>query len=43
VLSKAGLYFLVDQQMTNLPRNANGERDHWNPALVYGLYWQIAP
>jgi hypothetical protein len=43
VLSKAGLYFLVDQQMTNLPRNANGERDHWNPALVYGLFWQIAP
>jgi hypothetical protein len=43
LFNKAGLYFLVDQQMTNLPRDANGERDHWNPALVYGLFWQIAP
>jgi hypothetical protein len=42
-LHNMGLYFLVDQQLTNLPRDANGERDHWNPALVYGVFWQIAP
>jgi hypothetical protein len=38
-----GLYFLVDQQITNLPRDAAGNRDRWNPALVYGVLWQVAP
>jgi hypothetical protein len=38
-----GLYFLVDQQITNLPRDAAGNRDRWNPALVYGVFWQVAP
>jgi len=42
-LHEMGLYFLLDQQMTNLPLDANGNRDHWNPVLVYGLYWQAAP
>jgi hypothetical protein len=38
-----GLYFLLDQQITQVPRDANGNRDHWNPALVYGVLWQLAP
>jgi hypothetical protein len=42
-LNKLGLYFLVDQQMTNLPLDAAGNRDHWNPVLVYGVLWQLAP
>lgn len=38
-----GLYFLIDQQMTNLARDASGNRDRFNPALVYGVLWQVAP
>jgi hypothetical protein len=38
-----GLYFLLDQQTTNLPRDVNGNRDRWNPALVYGVLLQVAP
>jgi hypothetical protein len=43
VFSKLGLYFLIDQQLTNLARDAAGNRDRWNPALVYGVFWQVAP
>jgi hypothetical protein len=38
-----GLYFLIDQQMTNLAPDASGNRDRFNPALVYGVLWQAAP
>lgn len=38
-----GAYFLIDQQITNLPEDAAGETDNWNPALVYGVMLQIAP
>jgi hypothetical protein len=38
-----GAYFLIDQQLTNLPEDAAGETDNWNPALVYGVMLQIAP
>jgi hypothetical protein len=38
-----GLYFLLDQQLTNVATDINGKKDYWNPALVYGALWQIAP
>lgn len=38
-----GLYFLVDQQLSRVPRDANGDKDYWNPALVWGGLLQIAP
>jgi hypothetical protein len=38
-----GLYFLIDQQLTNLATDVNGNRDRFNPALVYGVLWQVAP
>jgi hypothetical protein len=38
-----GLYFLLDQQISQLPLDARGNRDRWNPALVYGVLWQLAP
>jgi hypothetical protein len=43
IFRRLGLYFLVDQQLTNVSRNANGSRDYWNPALVYGVLLPIAP
>jgi hypothetical protein len=43
LFNKLGLYFLIDQQLTNLARDAAGNRDRWNPALVYGVFWQVAP
>jgi hypothetical protein len=43
VFGSLGVYFLVDQQLTNVPRAANGNRDYWNPALVYGVLYQLAP
>lgn len=38
-----GAYFLVDQQLTNVGRDADGDKDYWNPALVWGVFFQIAP
>jgi len=35
--SGLGAYFLVDQQLSDLPRDANGDRDRWGPVLLYGL------
>lgn len=32
-----GVYFLVDQQMTRLPKDASGNTDRFNPVLLYGL------
>jgi hypothetical protein len=43
IFRRLGLYFLIDQQLTNVSRNANGNRDYWNPALVYGVILPIAP
>jgi hypothetical protein len=43
VLQTVSLYFLVDQQLTNLPVDASGKRDHWNPTLIYGVSVQLAP
>ena len=42
-LSGFGGYFLVDQQLSRVPRDANGDKDYWNPALVWGAFFQIAP
>ena len=38
-----GAYFLIDQQLTNVGRDANGDKDYWNPALVWGVLLQVAP
>lgn len=38
-----GLYFLIDQQLSNVPRDLEGDKDYWNPALIYGAILQIAP
>ena len=38
-----GAYFLVDQQLSRVGRDANGDKDYWNPALVWGGLLQIAP
>ena len=43
VFKGLGAYFLLDQQFTNLPKDANGNTDRWNPALVWGALLQIAP
>jgi hypothetical protein len=38
-----GAYFLVDQQLSRVARDANGDKDYWNPALVWGAFFQVAP
>jgi hypothetical protein len=38
-----GVYFLVDQQMTQLPKDAAGNTDRFNPGLLYGVSIPIAP
>jgi hypothetical protein len=38
-----GAYFLVDQQLSRVGRDENGDKDYWNPALVWGGLLQIAP
>jgi hypothetical protein len=43
VFSGLGAFFLVDQQLTHVGRDANGDRDYWNPALVYGIMLPLAP
>ncbi|HET7458937.1 MAG TPA: hypothetical protein VFJ74_14905 [Gemmatimonadaceae bacterium] len=35
--SGTGAYFLVDQQISDIPRDAAGNKDRFNPALLYGL------
>lgn len=36
--SGIGVYFLIDQQISGpLPRQNNGDKDHWRPVLLYGL------
>ena len=41
--SGLGVYFLVDQQITHLPEDAEGDTDRFNPVLLYGLSLPIAP
>lgn len=38
-----GLYALIDQQLTNVPRDLDGDKDYWNPAIIYGVLLQISP
>ena len=38
-----GAYFLVDQQINNLPKDVNGNTDRWSPALVWGGFIPLAP
>lgn len=38
-----GLYFLLDQQITRIPEDANGDKDRFNPVMLYGLALPIAP
>jgi hypothetical protein len=38
-----GAYFLIDQQLSRVPRDANGDKDYWNPVLVWGGLLQLAP
>lgn len=40
--SNLGVYFLVDQQLTHV-KDAAGNSDYWNPALLYGLSLPLAP
>jgi hypothetical protein len=41
--SGLGVYFLIDQQLTHLPEDANGDTDRFNPVLLYGVTLPIAP
>jgi hypothetical protein len=43
IFSGLGAFFLVDQQLTHVGRDATGKRDYWNPALVYGVILPLAP
>jgi hypothetical protein len=43
VLGSLGVYFLLDQQLTNVPVDVRGKKDYWNPALLYGVLVQVAP
>jgi hypothetical protein len=36
-------FFLVDQRITHPPVDRNGNKDYWNPVLVYGILLPIAP
>jgi len=38
-----GAYFLIDQQLSRVPRDLNGDKDYWNPTLIWGGLLQIAP
>jgi hypothetical protein len=38
-----GIYALLDQQITGLPEDANGDVDRFSPVLLYGLSLPIAP
>lgn len=38
-----GAYFLVDQQLSRVPRDLDGDKDYWNPVLLWGGLLQIAP
>lgn len=38
-----GIYGLLVQQITRIPEDANGDKDRFNPAVIYGLSLPIAP
>lgn len=41
--SNLALFFLVDQQITHPPLDGDGDKDYWQPVLVYGLALPLAP
>jgi hypothetical protein len=41
-ISGVAAYGLLDQQISNAPRNANGNRTYWNPNIMYGLTVPLA-
>jgi hypothetical protein len=41
--SGLGAYFLLDQQLTHVPRNVDGASDYFTPVMLYGLTIPIAP
>jgi hypothetical protein len=41
-VSGLSAYGLLDQQISDAPRNANGNRYYWNPNIMYGLTVPIA-
>ena len=43
LFSNAGLYLLFDQGLTHRPKDANGDKDYFNPVMLYGITIPIAP
>ncbi|HVE78874.1 MAG TPA: hypothetical protein VNA89_08440 [Gemmatimonadaceae bacterium] len=43
LFSNLGLYLLLDQQITHIQEDANGDKDRFNPVVLYGLTLPIAP
>jgi hypothetical protein len=41
--SGLGAYFLLDQQLTHVPHNVDGDKDYFTPVMLYGLTIPIAP
>jgi hypothetical protein len=41
--SGLALYGLIDQQISDAPLNANGNRNYWNPNILYGLTVPLSP
>jgi hypothetical protein len=41
-VSGLSAYGLLDQQISDAPRNANGNRTYWNPNIMYGLTVPLA-
>jgi hypothetical protein len=41
--SNLAAFFLVDQQITHPPLDDEGDKDYWQPVLIYGLALPLAP
>ena len=41
-VSGLSAYGMLDQQISDAPRNANGNRNYWNPNILYGLTVPLA-
>ena len=41
-VSGLSAYGMLDQQISDAPRNANGNRTYWNPNILYGLTVPLA-
>lgn len=41
--SNLGVYLLFDQGLTHVARDSNGDKDYFNPVLLYGITFPIAP